>query len=301
MAVVVAEIDFVGIAHRLREWQKFRSKNCPPTGQSADNFTSKLLRNACEVERDGGADNTQSCNKAIHDSPTEHHWPGCPSQNLKNHRAMPKFTTGVILCGHLQPINAFPLSKCGGACGKTQRSPLEPAAELSEARVGTRSKPTGTHGGIWILTGSLGLLAPELTEPAAKPSRTPMEPAANPPEPAAELGTCPDLTRDPAGPSPGSCKRLAGLPKVGHGTRHFLAGSFNKFAHWRTRNPPEPAGTRGGTRVKNVTALQPQAFFDSSNGPGTRRNPLRNPRFLQNVLRHLLVLCLHTVTLLYYY
>ena len=50
VAVAVAAIGFAGIVQWLREWQRFRSKSCPPTGQSADNFTSKLLRHACYVD-----------------------------------------------------------------------------------------------------------------------------------------------------------------------------------------------------------------------------------------------------------
>ena len=156
------------------------------------------------------------------------------------------------------------------------------------------------------------------TEPAARPSGTPTEPAADPPEPAAEAGTCRGPDQNPAGPTPaelGTCRARPESSRAHCGALQqsrgpsrswpwalpFFAGSLSPFVHLRGRSPAEPAGTRGGTRGENATVPQPPTFFDSNTAPGTRRNPLRNPRFLQDVLSHLLILCLHTVTLLYYY
>ena len=50
VAVAVAEVHIAGAVPCLREWQQFRSKNRPPTGQLADGFTSKLPCNVCDAE-----------------------------------------------------------------------------------------------------------------------------------------------------------------------------------------------------------------------------------------------------------
>ena len=52
------------------------------------------------------------------------------------------------------------------------------------------------------------------SQPAGKHNRTRMEPAANPPEPAAELGTCPDLTRIQQDPPREPAKGLRGFQKL---------------------------------------------------------------------------------------
>ena len=50
VAVAVSAVHVADVVCWLRECQQFRSKSFPPTGQPAEDFTSKLPCNACDVE-----------------------------------------------------------------------------------------------------------------------------------------------------------------------------------------------------------------------------------------------------------
>ena len=69
-------------------------------------------------------------------------------------------------------------------------------------------------------------------------------------------------------------------------------------------SPHHPAGTRRNPRrnlPKNTTGPQRDTILVRKRRPGTRRNPLRNPRFFGDAPRDLPVSWCHTGTLLYYY
>ena len=73
-------------------------------------------------------------------------------------------------------------------------------------------------------------------------------------------------------------------PRPSFGTYWFCETPHAICSLWRfhaSQNPPEPAGTRGGTRYKSVARLQQNACWARAASPGTRRNPLRNPHFFQ--------------------
>ena len=115
---------------------------------------------------------------------------------------------------------------------------------------------------------------------AAEPARTRLNPLAK---------ACLDL-RSPLEPA-----------EIQSGARSFLSKCLTQFACFGTlktphitRNPPEPA-------VEPAKKCQRHAIFVRNRSLGTRRNPLRNPRFFGDAPRHLPISWCHTGTLLYYY